>query len=179
MNNHHIIQIQNKRKRKKSFSLWWELLGFTLKNFHIQNRGELIILIMLYIIRLVLISLTPGRSSCILTTFIQFPLLPLPTCGNHKSDRFYCEFVCFWGTIDLRRYAGFWRTPEWLSVSIHHTASATVSSHHLSPCEGITLSLTVSHAVHSIPGTHLFYNWKFVALHPPHLLHSSPYPPLL
>ena len=37
----------------------------------------------------------------------------------------------------------------------------------------------IPHAVHFIPMTHLFYNWKFVPLNLPHLFHSSPHTPPL
>lgn len=45
----------NKKKRKKLFSLWWELLGFVLNNFPIYHPAVLAIAIMLFITPLVLI----------------------------------------------------------------------------------------------------------------------------
>ena len=54
----------------------------------------LIIFIMLYITFLVLTYLKTG-SLYLLTTFIQFPLLPSPASGNHKSDLFFIIFLKF------------------------------------------------------------------------------------
>ena len=56
-----------------------------------QDPRVLITLNMLYVTPLGLTYLTAG-SLCLLIVFLQF--LPL-TSGNHKSDLFFYEFVCF------------------------------------------------------------------------------------
>ena len=38
----------------------------------------------------------------LLTAFIQSPLPPPLASGNHKSDFFFYEFVCFGSVIDLQ-----------------------------------------------------------------------------
>ena len=65
-----------------------------LLNFHIKHTAVLIIFITLCITSLVLIYLIIG-SLYLLIAFVQFPLSPPPGSGNHKSDLFFYEFVCF------------------------------------------------------------------------------------
>ena len=56
----------------------------------------LIIYTLLYLTSLVFIPIITDTSYnlYLLTTFLQFPLPPPHAFSNHKSDLFFCEFVC-------------------------------------------------------------------------------------
>lgn len=71
-----------------------------LSNPHVSRTAVLIMCILLYITFVVLIYLMT-RSLYLLTTFIQFPLFPLPASGNQESDLFFYAFVCFCSVVDL------------------------------------------------------------------------------
>ena len=92
-NVHHLIWIQNKRNRKKYFSLWWELRIYSLNNFCIKYTAVLIVLIMLYSTALVLIYLITKVCTSWLPSSSS-PSPPAPASGNHKSDLFFYEVVC-------------------------------------------------------------------------------------
>ena len=59
-------------------------------------------------------------SLYLLTTFIQFLLSPALNLGNHKSDLFFYELVCFWSIIDLQHDVSSWHTTQWFNISIHY-----------------------------------------------------------
>ena len=69
-----------------------------LLKIYIYDTTELIILSMLYTTSLVFIYLITGILY-LLTTFIQFSLLPLPSSCNQKADHtfydFFLKYNCF------------------------------------------------------------------------------------
>ena len=79
---------------------------------------------MLYIISLVLITGSLYRF----IAFIHFPLPPLPTSGNQKSDLFFYLFGFFvsiktCSTINMLVHV----IQEWFGISIHFQMITTVS----------------------------------------------------
>ena len=62
--------------------------------YHRILNTVLAIVIMLYITSLVPIYLITG-SLYFLTTFLQLPLLPAASSGNHKYDLSFCKFFFF------------------------------------------------------------------------------------
>ena len=51
---------------------------------------------------------------------------PNPTSGNHKSDLFFCEFVCFWSIIDQQHCISFCYTTWCFGISIHFKMISTI-----------------------------------------------------
>lgn len=87
MNIHYLIQIQNLKIENKF--LWWEILVFNLITTYITH-----ICIMSYITFLILFYLI-FKILCLFTTFVRLSLPKPPSCGNKKSNFFFCLFICF------------------------------------------------------------------------------------
>ena len=90
-------------KKEIFFSLWWELLGYTLTNFSVYHTPLLIIVIMLHITSPIPVYLITG-SLYVLTSLLQFPLPTTFASGNHNliSFSFFFSFLFFF--INLFTY---------------------------------------------------------------------------
>ena len=109
-------------------------------------------------------------SLYLLPIFIQFPFPRSSASGNHKSDIFFHEFVCFWSITDLLVLVPVTRHNNLYLYTFQN--DHMVGRHTKILCSG----WSVPHTVHSIPGTHLFCHRKSV---PSNLAHVfvSPSPP--
>ena len=67
-----------------------------------------------------------------------------PTSGNHRSDLFFYEFVCFWSIIDLPHYISPGCTTRQSDISLHFRMSPMVSLGIMSSHKDTMSSLTVT-----------------------------------
>jgi len=98
---YHLIQIQNKRKKKR-----WndELLGFTFLTTFTFN-------IYAVLIHSISNSYLPYDWKFVPFGYLhQIPLPPCHASGNHNSDLFFYELVCFWSITDQQHYISSWYT---------------------------------------------------------------------
>ena len=66
-------------------------------------------------------------SLYLLRAFVEFPFLPPPASGKHKSNLFSELFVCFWNIIDRKHYVSSCYRIWWFSISIHFKMITMVS----------------------------------------------------
>ena len=92
-----ISQLHIDTKLKKFFSLWWELLGFTLLTAFIYNIQYCNSIILYITSQYLFIT----GSLYILTTLIQFCFTTLSASGNHNSDILFYKYFLIYFEVEM------------------------------------------------------------------------------